>query len=332
MIQCASQQLGLLLCSTLLMLLSAAFVLHRSTTLKEAIFAVARQPPAALTEAIKPGGRRAAPLYGHVHMAKTAGSYLNGALALNYERVCGHKGYSYDAVQANRRFWGNPAPNDTLGQSFPGYSRLRVPFEVMDEIGYEDCDFVSQERDWGWWKRFASWNVSVELHLPCRDPIDHLLSQCNFLGVTFNCQGDLVPEIRQCLVNPNRFHRSLNGSEDFPNFKMKCFRNELTSKYVKYMGTKLQRKRFQSTFKPIPSNLPRNRSKECLWGNHSAKLTVEKYMNELEYYKFCNECLGSSHDLLVDWKKMASSVCCKDARDNLCFDIVETGMKLPSNY
>ena len=42
-------------------------------------------------------------------------------------------------------------------------------------------------------------------------------------------------------------------------------------------------------------------------------------MSELEYYKFCNKCLGSSHDLLVDWKKKASSVCCKDAQDGLLF-------------
>ena len=43
-------------------------------------------------------------LYVHIHMAKTAGSFVNGALALKYERVCGKKGYSYDAYQANLRY------------------------------------------------------------------------------------------------------------------------------------------------------------------------------------------------------------------------------------
>ncbi|KAH7624783.1 hypothetical protein NADE_002006 [Nannochloris sp. 'desiccata'] len=31
-------------------------------------------------------------IYGHVHMAKTAGPTLNGELAARFERVCGHKG------------------------------------------------------------------------------------------------------------------------------------------------------------------------------------------------------------------------------------------------
>ena len=39
--------------------------------------------------------------YGHIHMAKTAGTTLNSMLALNFERVCGHKGYSFDYYQAN---------------------------------------------------------------------------------------------------------------------------------------------------------------------------------------------------------------------------------------
>jgi hypothetical protein len=80
---------------------------------------------------------------------------------------------------------------------------------------------------------------------------------------------------------------------------MKCFRNELTSTYIEYMGTKLQRKRFESTYVHIPSNLPRNKSNECLWSNESAKSTVAKYLNDLDYYKFCNDCLDSPHDLLA---------------------------------
>lgn len=31
-------------------------------------------------------------IFGHIHMAKTAGTELNGILAARYERVCGHKG------------------------------------------------------------------------------------------------------------------------------------------------------------------------------------------------------------------------------------------------
>lgn len=42
-------------------------------------------------------------IYGFVHIPKTAGSNINGELALSFERVCGNKGYSYDAVNHNAR-------------------------------------------------------------------------------------------------------------------------------------------------------------------------------------------------------------------------------------
>ncbi len=40
-------------------------------------------------------------IYGHVHMAKTMGTTINGNLSMHYERICGHKGYSYDAYNTN---------------------------------------------------------------------------------------------------------------------------------------------------------------------------------------------------------------------------------------
>ena len=43
-------------------------------------------------------------IYGNTHMAKTAGTSINGIFANNFERVCGHKVYSYDAYQANKIF------------------------------------------------------------------------------------------------------------------------------------------------------------------------------------------------------------------------------------
>ena len=40
-------------------------------------------------------------IFGLLHMAKTAGTTINGQLANQFERVCGNKGWSYDAYQAN---------------------------------------------------------------------------------------------------------------------------------------------------------------------------------------------------------------------------------------
>ena len=31
--------------------------------------------------------------------------------------------------------------------------------------------------DWRFWGKFEEWEVPMELHVPCREPIDHLLSQ-----------------------------------------------------------------------------------------------------------------------------------------------------------
>lgn len=44
---------------------------------------------------LKDCGGHAKTLYGHVHMAKTGGTSINGILANKFERVCGHKGESH---------------------------------------------------------------------------------------------------------------------------------------------------------------------------------------------------------------------------------------------
>ena len=66
-------------------------------------------------------------LYGHVHIAKTAGTTVNGELAMHYERVCGHKGYSYDAFQTNELLK-KGSPNILYNNAdSKSYNRGRVP-------------------------------------------------------------------------------------------------------------------------------------------------------------------------------------------------------------
>ncbi|CAE7249874.1 unnamed protein product [Symbiodinium natans] len=244
-------------------------------------------------------------LYGHIHMAKTGGSYVNGAAALKYERVCGHKGYSYDAFQANLRYAQNANRADSFSWvgsvNWPGYNRQKVPYPIMEEIGYEDCDLVSHEQPWTYWKRYSSWS-KVELHLPCRDPIEHLLSQCNHNLKTLDCSDEkLLLRSKQCLIFPERFDYKLTQSEDeFRNFTVKCFNYSSTSKYIDYLGTKLQKKRVQAKYTYRPVNAKRNRSNECLLWNATARHRVEEYlMRTFPYYSFCDKCLGSSQDLFA---------------------------------
>jgi len=93
-------------------------------------------------------GGHAKKIFGHVHMAKTAGTSINGIAANKFERVCGHKGYSYDAYKDNSKAanivarGGTPEPK--------GRSRVMEP--TMEDIGFDDCDWVSNEIGFNWCK------------------------------------------------------------------------------------------------------------------------------------------------------------------------------------
>jgi len=241
-------------------------------------------------------------IIGHVHIAKTGGTYINSLLANKYERVCGHKGYTYDAYQVNEGFKKGQMP--LRGRH---YGRSRVHRDVMNDIGYENCDYVSHEIDWRFWNRtFAGGNlhgVPVELHVPCRDPIDHLMSQCNHGRRFINCGADsdeaLFNSVRACLVffgnDKNRFHRNL-----LQDFSTKCydFANQFTS-YTDYMSGYLQKRRFESTpFVKRETNAPRNKTNECIWSRPDLQEKTVKYLKEnVHYYEFCDQCIGSVDEI-----------------------------------
>jgi hypothetical protein len=242
-------------------------------------------------------------IFGHVHMAKTGGTELNGELALRFERVCGHKGYSYDAFQTNLRFNNSAShdlyhQNDSISKIMELFNRGRVPLNIMDEIGYENCDYISFESEWQHWSQFNSWDVPMELHVPCRNPVDHLMSNCNHRKKVFDCNADLSSEINKCLPNNGRFSAKLESS--FANIHLKCFDFRKTfHEYIEYMGERLQRKRIQSQYVHRESNPPRNKTNECVWNSHVYE-AVEAYLVEnYDYYRFCNRCIGSEDDLLA---------------------------------
>jgi len=232
-------------------------------------------------------------LFGHVHIARTGGSVLNKLLASRYERVCGHKGYSYDFYQASHRMGSR---NDSVAMLRSGFHRERVPWTMMLEIGFEDCDYVSQEDDWSFWLRFRDWPEPLELHVPCREPIDHLMSQCSFAGRHFDCANasrgpaSLRYEVDQCKLYWGRFTRRLLHLN---NTRTKCFdfRDQFTG-YLAHMDTLLQRKRIPATHYQWAARPPRDRGGECIWGA-SRNLTnqITSYMRRHDYYDFCHSCL-----------------------------------------
>ena len=241
-------------------------------------------------------------LYGHVHVAKTGGTSLNGILANTFERVCGHKGYSYDAFQDNER----AKRKVKKGQRIRPEGRSRVKPPIMYEIGFEECDYISAERPWTFWRdRFGNGKFhgfKMELHVPCRDRLDHLMSQCNYRHQKIACDAktdaELFKSVRKCYPYlQERYAHHLQK-----HFDVKCydFKKQFTN-YTEHMSGILQKRRFQSTpYVKRETNAPRNRTKECIWGNATVLEKVEKYLLEtVPYYQFCDKCIGSENEITL---------------------------------
>ena len=241
-------------------------------------------------------------VYGHVHMAKTAGSEINGELASHFERVCGNKGYSHDFFQYNERFRNSAIqnvagpPGDIVNKVHHSRSRAHIPINIMWEEGFEDCDWISLEMGAGNWKNIPSHVGPIEYHIPCRDPISHLMSQCNYKRRRFDCNAkDLGDEIKSCLGTLRRFRRAA-----FQNQTLKCFNPIPINGYLDYMSLRLQRKRIENDYLHRDTNRPRKKSRECIWNNTELTSKVQQIMvEEYDYYKFCDECMVSSNNLLL---------------------------------
>lgn len=249
-------------------------------------------------------------IFGLVHMAKTAGTEINGELANHFERVCGDKGYSYDAYQTNLRFREKAEEeggvlvttlmNDSVSKLFPKgrvYNRGLPPHDWMKEIGFEDCDYVALEAQAVNWKRFAGWGL--ELHVPCRDPLSHLMSNCNFRELEFVCDEDRIEqEVNKCLNRwtAKRFDPLIF---EIPNTTVKCFDPIPIDPYIDYMGTILQRKRIESDYFHRASNKPRHKEQECLWNQSDdfKERVKQAMMKQYPYYEFCDKCMGSTDEL-----------------------------------
>lgn len=244
-------------------------------------------------------------MFGHVHMSKTGGTTLNGILANRYERVCGIKGYSYDAYQANELALEKPGKVNASDN--PRDKVILFGHGVMEEIGYEDCDYVSQERRWTFWNRFSDFHdIPMELHIPCRNRIDHLMSQCNYLHEKIDCDVDdheLYSAVDSCFAYMNRYSDELLHLK---NIHVKCydFKKQYTS-YIDYMDQRLQRRRLESKpYKRRETNLPRRKDRECIWSRPDVYHKVDQYLLEqVPYYAFCQKCLGSEDDITREDEK-----------------------------
>lgn len=281
-------------------------------------------------------------IYGHVHIPKTGGSTLNGLMAAKYERVCGNKGYTFDAYQANiRAFREGTAQKDIHKGSGGAWSYQ------PNKIGYENCDYISNEIRADFWSNTSrALNVALEpsgsiaeqalkhddersggkntrrpknnddlvfeLHVPCRDPIDHLLSMANHEGtiikcVVFNCTGVetddklLEREVERAYFDMGRFGR--NWPTTYRNNKdgirIRCFQSIPVEAYIDYMDNFLQKRRIPSAYYPHETNDKRDKSKECVRNlPEGVKDKIRGILRKNHpYMKFCKTCMGTEQQL-----------------------------------
>jgi len=145
-------------------------------------------------------------IFFHIHLAKTAGSNFNRAVARRYHGVCGNKAYSFsqpleDGVNRDPTLY-------TVGkQRFSG--------KTKQSLGYHNCALISLESPQQFIAHLAN-STFKQVHttalIPCRDPVDHLFSQCNHAGKNFltlveetNCSS----AISQCALAWDRYNNEL---------------------------------------------------------------------------------------------------------------------------
>ena len=141
----------------------------------------------------------------------------------------------------------------------------------------------------------------MELHVPCRDRLDHLMSQCNYRHKKIACNAktdeELFKSMEKCYVLLDRYNHQLRK-----HFDVKCFdfKKQFTE-YQEYMSGILQKRRFQSTpYVKRETNSPRNQTNECIWRNATVLEKVEKYLLEtVPYYQFCDQCMGSENEITL---------------------------------
>ncbi|KAL7492199.1 hypothetical protein ACHAWT_001446 [Skeletonema menzelii] len=252
-------------------------------------------------------------LYGHVHMAKTGGTSLNGIIANKFDNVCGHKGYSYDAYNDNEQAKANNEAVVLSGGTL--WSRSRVNPRSMETIGYENCDYVSHELKWSFWTdHFGNGKfhgVNMELHVPCRNRIEHLMSMCNYeehgrqgdehlptkhkIACNAKTDEELFNSVKQCFLYLDRYDHAM-----LEQFDVKCFsfHNQFTN-YIDHMSTILSHRRFESTpYVKRETNDVRNKEDECIWSNPEVMAKVDKFLlDTVPYYQFCDRCMGSEKEI-----------------------------------
>jgi hypothetical protein len=242
-------------------------------------------------------------IFYHAHIAKTAGSSFNRIVARRYYGVCGHKGYTFSQKYLDEI-------HGTTDPDYPGYGLDRVHPERMEEWGFHNCALISHEIGWKmlanatiWYKFGQGVNISsiripqTKLLIPCRDPVDHLFSQCNFNGQNFTyltiSLGKCDAVIAKCSVGWERYDHGIIPYFD----KIVLYEYDDFDTVLQHLDVSLPKRIFaldDSKHGFYRTNDERSNSSELFTPQCPELELRDALLQAWSYYRLCNAFLGAS--------------------------------------
>lgn len=224
----------------------------------------------------------------HAHLAKTAGSTLNRAIARRYYGVCGIKGYSFSQIL-------NDAVRAMDDPKFPGYGLDRVHPSRMSDWGFHNCALISHEIDHRSMSELAQSDffegVSKTLIIPCREPVDHFLSQCNHINSNFTALAskNCTVAISSCALGWERYNDDMLDSFD----SVLLFKyDQFDELFDRLDGSLPKRVVPLKDTQYYRTNKDRVRINEQMSENCSWEALKEGLTHSWSYYKLCDKHLG----------------------------------------
>jgi hypothetical protein len=105
-----------------------------------------------------------------------------------------------------------------------------------------------------------SFNMTLELHVPCRDPLEHLMSMCNMHRRSFDCEASNLEH--EFLLCANREWQNCFSIEmlNLSYTSVKRFNPISVEPYIEHISTLLQRRRVTHDYKykSMKRNRPRS--------------------------------------------------------------------------
>jgi|TARA_B110000971_G_scaffold87188_1_gene89562 hypothetical protein len=289
-------------------------------------------------DALRSGGGDVVPLLGqndppkvvfHAHIAKTAGSTFNRFVARRYHASCGNKGVSFaqsfkddadanDAADADDHLLTRNAVFGFLNQPSLVTGDAHVTeSDMFSSWGWHNCALISLEITKDEWAdvtdRPSLAGQTKAVMIPCRDPIDHILSQCNYNHQSFTdiisgeggeqACADALP---QCHVGWERYEHSMLEKFD----KVVLFKYDDFEGVERYLDDALPKRRLElehaTEFGFYATNTERSTTNERFTDACPEETLRKNLLEKWSYYRLCDKFLGDS-----TWQEFDS----RDLRD-----------------